>query len=87
MAFSWFDLVGMAGVIVIITAYLLLQLDKLASSALSYSLLNALGALLVIISLFINFNLAAFVVESFWFLISVLGAVRRLASKPSVAQS
>lgn len=75
----------MTGVIVIITVYLLLQLDKLSSSAVSYSLLNAVGALMVMISLVINFNLAAFVVECFWFLISMVGLVRRVASRPSAA--
>ena len=40
---SWFDIAGLAGVVLIVIAYLLLQLEKLPSSAPSYSLLNALG--------------------------------------------
>lgn len=87
MSLTWFDLVGFAGVILIVIAYLLLQLNKLPSSAPSYSLLNAIGAFLVIISLLFVFNLAAFLMEAFWFLISLLGLTRSLLAKHSVAKS
>jgi hypothetical protein len=75
---TWFDLAGFIGVLLIIAAYLFLQLDKLPSSSPSYSLLNAGGALLIIVSLIFNFNLSAFVVEAFWFLISLIGLSRSL---------
>ena len=78
---AWFDLVGFFGVLLIIVAYLLLQRDKLPSSSRSYSLLNAAGALLMIVSLIFAFNLSAFVVEVFWFLISLLGLSRSLTSR------
>jgi hypothetical protein len=64
---TWFDLAGFIGVLLIIVAYLLLQLDKLSNSSPSYSLLNAAGALLIIFSLIFKFNLSAFIVEAFWF--------------------
>ncbi len=83
MNLNWSDLVGFIGVLLIIIAYLLLQLDKLPSSAPSYSLINAMGALLVIISLLFNFNLAAFMVEAFWFLISLMGLTRSLVIRRS----
>ncbi len=76
-----FDLAGFIGVVMIVIAYLLLQLDKLPSSSLSYSLLNAAGALLIIISLIFKFNLSAFIVEVFWFLISLLGLTKSLVSR------
>jgi hypothetical protein len=78
--YGWFDLAGLIGVALIVVAYLMLQLDKLRSTALSYSLLNAIGALLIICSLWSSFNLSAFLMEGFWFLISVFGLFRRLAS-------
>ena len=52
-----FDLAGFIGVLLIVVAYLLLQLDKLPSSSPSYSLLNAAGALLIIVSLVFKFIL------------------------------
>jgi|SRR5215211_6531321 len=70
---TWFDLTGFVGVLLIVVAYLLLQQDKLPSSSPRYSLLNAGGALLIIVSLIFAFNLSAFIMEVFWLLISVLG--------------
>jgi len=76
-----FDLAGFMGVLLIVIAYLLLQLDKLPSSSPRYSLLNAAGALLIMVSLVFKFNLSAFIVEAFWFLISVLGLWRSLVAR------
>ena len=78
---TWFDLAGFIGVLMIVITYLLLQLDKLPSSSLTYSLLNAAGALLIVISLIFRFNLSAFVVEVFWFLISLIGLTKSLVSR------
>ena len=81
MNFHLFDLAGFIGVLLIVVAYLLLQLDKLPSSSPRYSLMNAAGALLIIVSLVFKFNLSAFIVEAFWFLISLLGLWRSLISR------
>jgi predicted membrane protein len=78
---TWFDLAGFIGVLLILVAYLLLQLDKLPSSSPSYSLLNAAGALLIMVSLLFKFNFSAFLIEVFWFLISLLGLSRWLISR------
>ena len=87
MNLSWFDLAGFVGVVVIVIAYLLLQLNKLSSSDPSYSLLNALGAFLVMVSLLFDFNLSAFLMEAFWFLISLFGFVRTKISNPASAKT
>lgn len=84
MNLNWFDLAGFVGVMLIVIAYLLLQLNRLPSSAPVYSLLNALGALLVMVSLVFDFNLSAFLMEAFWFLISLMGLLRPLVSRPVV---
>ena len=81
MDYSWFDLVGNVGVLLMVIAYLLLQLEKLSSSALSYLLLNTVGAILVIISLMFRFNLSAFLMEAFWLLISLYGLAKPLFSR------
>ena len=87
MNFHLFDLAGFIGVVLIIVAYLLLQLEKLPSSSPRYSLLNAVGALLIIVSLIFAFNLSAFIVEVFWFLISLLGLWRSLTSRKNSRRS
>lgn len=73
---DWYDLVGSAGVFIIILAYILLQVEKIRSETLTYSLLNALGSSLIIVSLIYSFNFSAFIVEFFWLLISLFGMGR-----------
>ena len=76
MNYGPMDFVGNVGVIVLIITYLMLQLNKLSSDGLAYSVLNALGAGLIVVSLLFNFNLSALLVEVFWVLISCLGIYR-----------
>ncbi|MBC8031082.1 MAG: hypothetical protein H7Z16_13290 [Pyrinomonadaceae bacterium] len=85
MNYSWYDLAGNIGVLMMVIAYLLLQLEKLSSSAVSYLLLNAVGALLVILSLIFHFNLSAFLMEVFWLLISLYGLAKPLFSRAKTA--
>jgi hypothetical protein len=76
MNYGFTDFLGNIGVLLIIIDYLLLQLNRLSSNSLSYSLLNAVGATLIIISLIFNFNLSAFIMEAIWVIISLFGLVR-----------
>jgi hypothetical protein len=81
MNLDLFDLAGFVGVLLIVIAYLLLQLDKLPSSSLNFSLLNAAGSLLIMLSLIFKFNASAFLIEVFWFLISLIGLSKWLAAR------
>lgn len=81
MGYTWYDFVGNVGVFLLLTAYLLLQINKLSSHQLSYSILNAVGATLILISLMYEFNLSAFAIEFFWLLISVIGIVNYYRAK------
>lgn len=76
MNFSIYDFLGTIGTIIIIGTYVFLQLGKIKSDALRYSLLNAVGAALIIVSLVHSFNFSAFIVEFFWVLISIYGIVK-----------
>ncbi len=76
MAYGWSDLVGNVGVALIILAYLGLQLERLDGRGLPYSLANAVGAALILVSLYHDFNLSAFVIEIFWIVISLIGVWR-----------
>jgi hypothetical protein len=69
----WYDIVGTLGVAVIIITYVLLQIERVRSDQLIYSLLNAIGAALILISLYFDFNLPSVVVEAFWLVISLFG--------------
>ena len=76
MNYGLLDFVGNIGVVILMVAYLMLQLNKLRSQDLAYSLLNAIGASLIVLSLLVNFNLSALLMEVFWVLISFVGIYR-----------
>ena len=84
--YQWHDFVGNVGVAFIVGTYLLLLLNRIDSTSLRYSLLNAIGATLVIVSLVFDFNLSAFVIEAFWLVISMVGIgrayTRRVETQP-----
>jgi len=81
MQYAWHDILGTVGVAVIIVTYVLLQAEKLRSDSLYYSLLNAVGPSLIIVSLYFNLNFPAFIVEFFWLLISLFGIGKYLFRK------
>ena len=68
--------VGVFGVILILVAYFLLQWGKLRPGGFVYSLLNLIGALGILYSLFFEWNLSAVLMEIAWILISIYGLVR-----------
>jgi len=72
------QILGTAGAVLVVGAYFLLQVGKLDPRGLAYSLVNALGAGSIVISLTVQWNLSAFLVEAFWFAVSVLGVWRWL---------
>jgi hypothetical protein len=81
MTFTVYDAVGAVGVTIIIVTYLLLQTGRMDSGKALYSVLNAVGSAMIIVSLWFDFNLAAFIVEFFWLLISIYGLARSFASE------
>ncbi|HMJ07748.1 MAG TPA: hypothetical protein VK468_02005 [Pyrinomonadaceae bacterium] len=83
MSYAWYDIVGTIGVAIIIITYVLLQIEKIRSGQLLYSLLNAAGASLILVSLYFDFNFPSFVVEFFWLLISLFGIGKYILQKRS----
>ncbi|MCY7348597.1 MAG: hypothetical protein LH614_20600 [Pyrinomonadaceae bacterium] len=81
MQYAWYDFIGSVGVGIIIFTYILLQTERLKSETLIYSTLNAIGASLIVFSLFFNFNFSAFIVEFFWILISLYGVAKYLRKR------
>ncbi|HEY5646986.1 MAG TPA: hypothetical protein VIS76_13635 [Pseudomonadales bacterium] len=81
MSYEWHDLVGNAGVVCILGTYLLLQLGRMSPAMLSFSLVNGLGAMLILVSLSIDFNLSSFIIEIVWLAISAIGVWRSLRER------
>ena len=78
------DIIGFSGVALLIITYALLQLDKIDPKGFWYSFNNMIVAILVSISLYYTPNLASWVIEVFWFLISVYGIVMYFKRKKSL---
>ncbi len=76
--YGWHDLVGNMGVALVLWCYLRVQSGHMRASSLQYSLGNGLGALLIMVSLMIDFNLSSFVIEVAWLGISIYGVYRYL---------
>ena len=75
--YGWHDLLGNTGVVMVIGTYFALQTGRMSINDRVYSLLNAMGAVLILMSLMIDFNLSSFIIEIVWFSISVYGLMRR----------
>ncbi|MFA5233298.1 MAG: hypothetical protein WC390_02780 [Sulfurimonas sp.] len=75
------DVVGIVGVAMVLATYFLLQSEKIDSKGFLYSFLNFLGALLIVYSLLYSWNLASFIIEFFWILISLYGLKKWYRSK------
>jgi len=80
----WYDIVGSVGVALIIIAYAMVQAGKMATTRLIYSLMNLIGACLILWSLTYNFNLASVIIEGFWILISIWGIVNWIRARSAV---
>ncbi len=74
------DIIGLAGSALFITAFayanLARQFDKLL-----FNIANLVGAILLLVSLWVNFNLAAFVLEVAWAIIALLGIIAALRAR------
>lgn len=81
MEYALHNVVGNIGVVLIVGSYLMVQLGRMSAVQLPYITLNGLGALLIIYSLWFDFNLSAFLIEVIWLLISVLGVGRVLLQR------
>jgi len=67
------DVIGIVGVAIVVVTYFLLQSEKIDSKGFLYSFLNAIGSLLIMYSLLYSWNLASFIIELIWILISIYG--------------
>ena len=81
MGFTLPDILGGIGVATILITYILLQSEKVRSEEMVYSVMNALGAALILVSLWFSPNLPSVVVESFWLLISLYGIAKNFRKK------
>jgi hypothetical protein len=75
------DIIGICGSVLFIGAFLYANMAQTLNKLL-FNALNLIGAILLLISLSVNFNLAAVVLEVAWGIIALIGLIRALR-KPS----
>lgn len=78
ISLEYHDILGLVGVLLTIFCYARVQWRRDYAKTIDYSLLNFTGALLVIVSLMHNWNLASFVSNILWICISLYGTYRCL---------
>ena len=67
------DLIGYAGVLMVLIAYSFLQARRMDGNGVRYPLINLIGAIRILISLLYKPNMPAIVMEAAWAVVSVIG--------------
>ncbi|MFC0588002.1 hypothetical protein ACFFF7_01100 [Novosphingobium aquiterrae] len=80
MTFDWPTLVGLFGSALFIGAFAYANVSA-RFDKLWFNLVNLIGAVLLLISLSVHFNLAAFVLEAAWALIALAGLIAALRAR------
>jgi hypothetical protein len=78
-----FDIIGLMGVTLILVVYGLVHLDSIDVKKITFSVLNAIGAALILVSLYVDYNLPAVTIEVAWILISLYGIYAAIRRKKS----
>lgn len=90
MTLPWYEWLGLAGLLLVLLAFLFLQLRWFVGHNLVYQVMNAAGAACALISLLVGrFNLIGFLFMVAWLAISLFGAVmamRRWRAGPLTAE-
>jgi hypothetical protein len=74
------DVIGLIGSALFIGAFAYANIAETLNKVL-FNLTNLLGAILLLISLSVNFNLAAFVLETAWAIIAAVGLVLAIRAR------
>lgn len=80
------DTVGIIGVILILVAYFMLHTEKLKPTDYSYSIVNLIGALMILFSIIYAWNIAAFFIEAAWAIISGYGIWKKYKMEKASTQ-
>lgn len=74
------DVIGLCGSVLFIGAFLYANISP-AMNKILFNIFNLIGAILLLISLSVHFNLAAFVLEAAWMMIAMFGLVSALRAR------
>lgn len=77
MGVDAYTVAGFIGAAMVVVAYFANQQGWLSSEDWRYPLANLIGASLILVSLYTEWNFPSAVIEGFWALISLYGLMRR----------
>ncbi len=80
MTFDWANLIGLVGSAIFIAAFAYANAAK-SFDKLWFNAANLFGAVLLLISLSVHFNLAATVLEVAWAIIALVGLIAALRAR------
>lgn len=75
------DLIGLLGVAILLIAYVLLQIHIWSAKDVIFSFANAAGSAMILYSLYYDWNLSAFLMETIWVVMSVYGMVQAFVAR------
>ena len=81
------NIIGILGVFLVLLAYFLLQSNIISNKEARFSLLNLIGAVLILYSLLFHWNLASVIIEIAWITISIQGLISCYINKKSTISS
>ena len=81
MTLPIYELAGFLGAAIIVVAYFAMQQRWLDALDWRFPAANLRGSLLILVSLWFEWNFPSVVIEIFWALISLMGLVRSLAER------
>jgi hypothetical protein len=82
MGIQLYDVIGFAGAAVIVATYFGNQQRWLSSEDWRYPFANLVGAALILVSLFFEWNFPSVVIEIFWITISLYGVAKSWGTRP-----
>ncbi len=74
------DVIGLCGSVLFIGAFLYANISPAMNKVL-FNIFNLIGAILLLISLSVHFNVAAFILEVAWAMIAIFGLVTALRAR------
>jgi hypothetical protein len=81
MALSLYDIAGFLGAAIVVVAYFAMQQRWLGALDWRFPAANLAGSLLILVSLWFEWNFPSVVIEVFWAAISLMGLIRSLAER------
>ena len=79
------NIIGMIGTLFVVGTYFLMQLNKLDPKGFLFNVINLLGAIFLLLSLLVHFNLASLIIEIFWIAASLIGIYKNYQQRLSKA--